>query len=229
MLEERRLPSWLDDGLGTRDRAGLWLVEVVGEGNIFTKTQLRDAFPEVAQIDRRMRDLRAFGWKIDTNRQDISLKANEQRFVTRGADVWVPGKAVRTDTDVLTATQRRDIMGRDGHMCRSCGIASGDTYAGTYETAQLDIARRTVRHADGQENVELVTECNRCRVGGRTLKADLVQVLDDIHGLSRLETKILAGWVADDNRNFSVIEQLWAHYRALPEDSRAEVRTALDC
>jgi hypothetical protein len=66
-------------------------------------------------------------------------------------------------------------------------------------------------------------------VGGRTLKADLVQVLDDIHGLSRLETKILAGWVADDNRNFSVIEQLWAHYRALPEDSRAEVRTALDC
>ena len=56
------MPRWDDANLGTMRRAALWLVEVVGEGNSFTKSQLREAFPEVAQIDRRMRDLRDFGW-----------------------------------------------------------------------------------------------------------------------------------------------------------------------
>src|SRR5579871_6280697 len=89
-------PSWHDENLGTMKRAALWLVDVVGEGGTFTKTQLREAFPDVAQIDRRMRDLRDYGWQIDTNREDADLGPSEQRFVERGAEVWVPGKAVKT-------------------------------------------------------------------------------------------------------------------------------------
>lgn len=228
MSNEHGLPSWEDASYGTMKRAALWLVTVIGVGEVFTKEQLRDAFPGVAQVDRRMRDLRDYGWKIDTNREDPTLEPYEQRFVVRGADVWVPGKAVKVDADSLSTKRRREIMARDGHFCRSCGIAQGETYAGSFETAQLDIARREVIQPDGSASVQLVTECNRCRVGGRTLTADVGKVLAGIRSLGRLEKRILAGWVADNHREFNAIEQLWADYRSLPEESRAEVRAALE-
>ncbi|PYC80541.1 hypothetical protein C7C46_12705 [Streptomyces tateyamensis] len=220
-------PSWEDEKYGTMKRAALWLVQVVGEGNLFTKAQLRDAFPEVAQIDRRMRDLRDFGWRIDTNREDLSLGAHEQRFVEAGQPVWEPGKASKKTGTVVTATQRRELLARDSHMCRSCGITPGQTYAGTFEAAQLDIARRDVQLPDGTTELQLVIECNRCRVGGRGLTADLAGVLGQIKQLSGFERGILAGWVAQDARDFSELEHLWAAFRSLPADSREQVKAAL--
>lgn len=86
------LPSWTDTKLGTMKRAALWLVSVVGEGNTFTKENVKEAFPGVSQADRRVRDLRKHGWRIDTNREDSSLGQHEQRFVAQGEPVWQPGK-----------------------------------------------------------------------------------------------------------------------------------------
>jgi hypothetical protein len=221
------IPSWEDPKLGTMKRAALWLVSVVGEGNRFKKAQLREAFPDTSQIDRRMRDLRDFGWQIDTNREDVTLGANEQRFVQQGEPVWEPGKATKAGS-TINATKRREIMARDGHFCRSCGIAPGELFAGTYEAAQLDIARREVRLPGGETPEELVTECNRCRVGGRGLTADVSAVVSAVAHLGAMERKVLTDWVAADQRHFSGVERLWADYRTLPEESRARVREALE-
>lgn len=221
------LPSWNDAKFGTMKRAALWLVTEVGEGNVFTKADLRAAFPGVAQIDRRMRDLRDHGWRIDTNREDAGLDTHEQRFVEQGEPVWEPGKGRAKTAVPITATQRREIFRRDGHLCRSCGISAGETYAGTYESAQLDIARRQVVRPDGTTAVELVTECKRCRVGGRTLTAEPEEVLAKVRNLGSLEAKVFTDWVARDQREFSAVERLWADYRSLPEASRAQVRQAL--
>ena len=40
-------PTWNDPGIsaGTMVRAALWLLDVVGEGNVFTKEEVRVAFP----------------------------------------------------------------------------------------------------------------------------------------------------------------------------------------
>ncbi|WP_206507837.1 hypothetical protein [Streptomyces chrestomyceticus] len=221
------LPSWEDKKLGTMKRAALWLVTEVGEGNVFTKGALRAAFPETSQIDRRMRDLRDHGWRIDTNREDAGLEPHEQRFVTQGEAVWEPGKGRSKQAVAITATQRREIIARDGHFCRSCGISAGQTYPGTYEAAQLDIARRPVQGAGGAAEVQLVTECNRCRVGGRDLTADLASVLDAVRRIGPMERKLLAGWMGQDRRDFSDLERIWADYRSLPADSRAQVREQL--
>ncbi|WP_440580040.1 hypothetical protein [Streptomyces sp. PT19] len=222
------MPSWQDAGLGTMKRVALWLVSVVGEGNTFTKEDLRAAFPGVSQVDRRMRDLRDFGWRIDTNREDEELDSHEQRFVKPGDPVWEPGRATRkSGTIAIGAARRREVLARDGNMCRSCGITPGEIYAGTYEAAQLDIARREVVKPDGSKGTELVTECKRCRVGGRELAADLGKVLKAAAVLDPAERSVLSDWVAADRREFSRLEQIWSDYRSLPEESRAQLRAEL--
>lgn len=221
------MPSWEDTDLSTVKRAGLWLAQEVGVGEIFTKTQLRDAFPNTAQIDRRMRDLRDFGWRIDTNREDPALGSHEQRFVEQGDPVWEPGVKRRKASFTVTAAVRHALLMRDGHKCRSCGIGPGERYAGTYISSQLDVARRSVRMPSGEIDVQLVIECNRCRVGSRELIADLGDVLARIDRLPVYEQRMFAGWVAQDERGFSDAEALWADYRTLPPDARDEVRAAL--
>ncbi|MFD1833146.1 hypothetical protein ACFSJS_26380 [Streptomyces desertarenae] len=213
--------------MGTMKRAALWLAQEVGLGNTFTKTQLREAFPDVSQIDRRMRDLRDFGWKIHTNREEAGLDTHEQRFVEQGIPVWEPGKAARKHGVSITAAQRHEVMMRDGHKCRSCGIGPGDRYVGTDITSQLDVARRSVKLPSGRTETQLVIECNRCRIGNRELVADLGEILIRIDRLPAIEKKILSAWVEQDSRSFSEIEDIWAAYRTLPTAAREHVKDAL--
>ncbi len=97
----------------------------------------------------------------------------------------------------------------------------------SYEAAQLDIARRAVKQPTGGEVVELVAECNRCRVGGRGQAADLTAILSRASRLGSLERSLLLRWIDQDKREFSAAEELWAVYRTLPADSRAKFREAL--
>ncbi|GAD81847.1 hypothetical protein [Nocardia asteroides] len=221
------MPAWNDPKLGTMKACALWLVHEVGVGELFTKGQLRDAFPGKSQVDRRMRDLRDFGWRIDTNREDASLGPHEQRFVKQGVAVWEPGKATRPAGATITAAERFEVMVKDGRKCRSCGIGPGETYAGTYVSSQLDVARRAVRLPNGDTTVQMVLECSRCRIGGRDSVADLGDVLDRVDKLPAYEKQMLSQWIERDARGFSEAEDLWGLYRTLPAESRDEVRDRL--
>ncbi|MER8044289.1 hypothetical protein [Streptomyces sp. NPDC094032] len=221
------IPPWQSGSYGTMVRCALWLLTEVGEGEIFTKTQLREAFPETSQIDRRMRDLRTHDWVIATNRDDPTLSPSEQRFVKKGAEVWKPGQArAKSATAAMNATQRREILDRDDHLCRICGIAAGESYDGGIETAQLDIARREVLKPGGTA-VEMVTECRRCRVGGRGQQTDVTDVLSRLGRMSAVERQLFAQWVEADHRDFSAMERLWGEYRSLPAESRETVRSSV--
>ncbi|MHA5053366.1 hypothetical protein [Streptomyces sp. SD15] len=225
------LPSYRDVK-GSKAQAALWLITVVGEGNIFTKAQLREAFPEVAQIDRRLRDLRDHGWRIDTSRDDPSLLQQEQRFVTRGGDVWIPGQSkAPKHKGSLTAAQRAKVLHDDNNLCRSCGIGAGEAYedGGGIELAKLNVSRRSVLHADAAEEHQLVTECKRCGVGGGPdREVDLGALLDLVEDLAPLEQRLFAKWIAADQRTFSPIEKVWGIYRTLPQESRAAVTQAIN-
>jgi hypothetical protein len=221
------IPSWKDAKLGTMKRVALWLVQEVGVGELFTKTQLREAFPGTSQIDRRMRDLRDFGWRIDTNREDPALGTHEQRFVDQGDPVWEPGKGTKKSGLTVSASERHGLMMRDGHMCRSCGIGPGERYPGSHLASQLDIARRQVHSPNGGTSVQLVIECNRCRVGGRNSTVDLTGVLSRIEMLPPFEKKMLVSWIEQDKRNFSEVEEIWALYRTLPAEAREQVQASL--
>ncbi|MBQ0867869.1 hypothetical protein ACH4RA_11350 [Streptomyces smyrnaeus] len=222
------LPDWRDsENYGSMARAALWLETEVGEGGIFTKTQLRNAFAEVAQIDRRIRDLRDQDWQIDTRREDPTLELDEQRYVKKGLEVWIPGQAKAKPKANLSAAQRTKTMLQDNFLCRSCGIGAGEAYSEGGH-AQLDIARRKVRLADGNEEQQLVTECYKCRVGGRSRQENLQALLEDIEALSSIERTALAGWIEADRRTPSALERLWGRYRTLPAVSRAVVVAAVN-
>ncbi|MBB5153728.1 hypothetical protein [Saccharopolyspora phatthalungensis] len=221
------LPSWRNPSFGSMIRAALWLETEVGVGNAFRKTALREAFPDVAQIDRRVRDLRKHGWRIDTHREDPTLKQEEQRYVKKGAEVWIPGQAKGEPNSSLTAARRSKVLAEDSFLCRSCGVAAGDLYDDGVLSAQLDVARRKVQLPDGILDVQLVTECNRCRVGGRGTMIDLAEVISRVKSLSLLEQEIFASWVKEDRRKFSELDSLWGIYRALPAVSRDAVKQAL--
>jgi len=219
-------PPWTDTSYGSMVRGALWLDQVVGLGGIFTKAEVREAFPDVAQIDRRLRDLRDRGWRIHTQREDPTLRSDEQRYVEMGAPVWEPGQAKAKPKSSITASQRSKVLHDDSFICRSCGIAPGDSFDDG-STAQLDIARRRVVLPNGEEDTQLVAECDRCRVGGRGRVVNVGDVLDQVASLGTLERKILAGWVEADERRLSGLERLWGIYRALPADSRQLVRNAV--
>ncbi|MEU9243510.1 hypothetical protein [Streptomyces sp. NPDC048385] len=227
------VPSYQDKKFGSMVRAALWLVTVVGEGNVFTKAQLRDAFPDVAQIDRRLRDLRDHDWRIDTSRDDPSLLQQEQRFVTKGADVWIPGKSKAPKHKAsLTAAQRAKVLQDDNYLCRSCGVGAGEAYedGGGIELAKLNVSRRKVLILDESETVDyqLVTECKRCGVGGGPdREVDLGALLELIEALAPLEQRLFAKWIDADQRSFSPIEKVWGIYRTLPQESRAAVAKAI--
>lgn len=209
-------------------RCALWLVAEVGVGEVFTKTELRNAFPETSQIDRRMRDLRDRGWKIATNRDDPTLTSSEHRFVAIGAEVWKPGQSkARTPATSITATQRREIFESDQYLCRVCGIAAGEVYEGGVETAQLDIARREVIKSGSETATEMITECRRCRIGSPSGQANLAGILGRLGQMSQIERDHFSQWMTMDRRDFSMMERLWGEYRTLPAESRKAVRDAV--
>ena len=146
----------------------------------------------------------------------------------RGAEVWIPGQAKAKAQSTLTAAQRTKTMQQDNYLCRSCGIGSGETYEDGSSTAQLDIARRKVRLPNGKTETQLVTECIKCRIGGRSREEDLAGMVEQVKALSAIERQVLAGWIKADRRDRGVLERLWGHYRALPGEARAVLAAAVN-
>ncbi|WP_330295477.1 hypothetical protein [Streptomyces sp. NBC_00503] len=226
------LPAWNDPELkgGTMIRGALWLVQEIGEGNTFTKEQLRYAFPGIAQADRRLRDLRAFKWVILTNTEDASLMAEDQRFVEAGVPVWDPvARRAAAPQKAITAKQVQAVLAGDGYMCTVCGIGGAEPYMDdSNQTAVLSVTRRPTILPDGREETLLVTECKRCRAGGDGQAARADEVVAEMKNLDPADQRRLARWAERGRRGSTPLERAWNAYRRLPGDARPEVLRVLD-
>lgn len=224
------LPAWNDPQLkaGTMVRGALWLVQAVGEGGAFTKEQVRDAFPGVAQADRRIRDLRAYGWTILASTEDATLLSEEQRFVKAGVPVWDPAARQAAQLDTITAKDRQAALENDGFMCAVCGIAGGEEYADDpSQTAVLGVVRSSTLLPDGDEALMLVTKCKRCRSGAGGRDADAGAVAAQIAALDPADQQRLAQWIDRGRRDLSGLDRAWGAYRRLPAEARQIVRAKL--
>lgn len=224
------IPRWDDPSSnhGTMVRGALWLVQEVGEGNIFTKEQLRKAFPGVAQVDRRIRDLRAFGWRILTNTQDASLTSEDQRFVSAGVPVWDKTARTAAAKKAIPAKDRQAILERDGFQCTTCGIAGGEGFADAPgQVAVLAVTKRPTLTLSGHSEELLVTVCNRCASGRAGEVSSVDEVIVEYRDLDPADQARFRRWVARGRRGQTPLERAWTAYRRLPADARAEVHTAV--
>lgn len=225
------LPAWNDPKLkgGTMIRGALWLVQEIGEGNTFTKEQLREAFPGISQADRRLCDLRDYGWVILTNTEDATLMAEDQRFIKAGVPVWDPAaRRAAAPQKTVSAKERQAVMARDDYMCTVCGISGGESYVdNSHQSAVLSVTRRATALPNGRTETLLVTECKRCRSGSDDSPAPADEVLTDIKALDPADQRRLARWIARGRRGSTPLERAWNAYRRLPASARDEIRSEM--
>ena len=226
-------PRWNDPQLkaGTMVRAALWLVQEVGEGNTFTKEQLRNAFPGVAQADRRVRDLRDFGWVLDTNTSDATLSAEEQRFARRGVDVWdgEQRRSAERASDALSNKEREQVFASNGYQCVVCGVAGGEVYPDRpSETAVLAVSRRILERSDGVAETRLMTECKRCRSGAALRSYSLSEVRALLEELELEDLRRLRRWAARGARGTTSLDRAWNGLRTLPAAERSQLLEELN-
>lgn len=210
-------------------RGALWLVQVIGQGNTFTKNQLRDAFPGVSQVDRRIRDLRDFGWVVYSSTEDASLLREDQRFVGAGVPVWDPkARQAGARQKTISAKERQAVLARDGYMCTLCGISGGEPYPDdSVQIGVLSVSRRTVISDHGGETQALVTECKRCRAGGAPAPMNATGAVAAASGLGDNERRRLLRWMERGRRGATELDRAWAAYLRVPPDQRADVASRL--
>lgn len=218
------LPKWNDPALraGTMIRTALWLISEVGVGNSFTKEQHRAAFSGVTQADRRLRDLRDYGWIIHTSAEDVALNPEEQRFVAAGSPVWERGVRKTTATNALTAKKRRATFAENDYQCIVCGIAGGESYPDApHMSAVLAVSRRTVAGSDGRVQTMFVPECKRCRSGGSSEAIDVPMLLASINSLDTADRAVFVQWSERGRRG--PLDRVWADFRRLPSAARDQL------
>ncbi|WP_204163558.1 hypothetical protein [Nocardioides gilvus] len=223
-------PAWDDPGAGgTMVRGALWLLQVVGQGNTFTKNELRDAFPGISQADRRIRDLRDYGWVVYSSLEDASLLREDQRFVKAGVPVWDPRERRENAPEkTISAKERQAVLARDGYMCTLCGIAGGEPYPDdAVITAVLAISQRTVATDDGSVKRVLMTECKRCRAGETPPPLTIAEAVTAAADLSSAELRRLLRWMERGRRGATELDRAWASYLRVAPDERTQVATRL--
>lgn len=219
-----KVPIWNDPRVkrGTMIRSALWLASEIGVGGVFTKEQHRNAFKGIAQADRRLRDLRKFGWVICTNLEDVTLHANEQRFVKMGLPVWEAGVRKLSTQTTLTAKQRRSILAAHDFQCAICGIAGGEEYADLPGVnAVLSITRTVNTQLDDSTTSLYTVECKQCRVGARSGASDSRQILEGLRFLSKVERELFISWATLGRRQ--AIDRLWIEFRRQPNTMQASL------
>lgn len=212
---------------GSMIRAACWLASEIGEGNPFTKEALRAALPGVAQIDRRVRDLRKFGWVIEEARTGSGLGTNEQRLAKIGVHVWDKKARDGAKVPTISAKVREEVFHRDGHACRRCGIAAGEPF----DDEGSVVARLTAGHVypdslgSKATASDLITTCQRCNESVQNQTRNyfsLDQLIERAHSLSMEDRQDLVSWIEADRRYVSDVEQLWRDFRQLPAAERVK-------
>lgn len=166
----------------------IWLKDKVGLGEVFTKQDLREAFPNISQVDRRMRDLREFRWVIDTNKEDGALLPHELRLVFIGDAVWAPG--AKRKTGGITPKVRRALMVDADFACRACGVRAGTPFPDEPRvTATLGISTVKALNEPAGE-VTRVVLCQKC--------AGLSKDLTDLQRAERKLAGLLSTLSVDD-------------------------------
>lgn len=228
------VPDYRDQTIrmGSMARCACWLASEIGENGVFTKAQLRDAVPGVEQIDRRMRDLRDFGWRIDESRMASDLQPDELRLVIIGIPVWDEKARRAAKREGISAKVRQEVFHRDGHACVRCGAAAGEFFDDQPGVrVRLTAAHLYPNTLGGKASAaDLVTACQRCNEAIREETPNYLdeqQVISRMRTLGRADRAKLLQRMQTRRRESDKVDDIWRAYLQLPGVERSAVEQAL--
>ncbi|MEU1674983.1 HNH endonuclease signature motif containing protein [Streptomyces roseifaciens] len=205
----------------------------VGEGEKFTKLELFANVPGVAQADRRMRDLRTMGWKIDNYKVNADLLPDEYLLVRIGIRIDLGESAPRTVRKNITGPKRRRVMERDGNTCQVCGIRAGaDYWDAPDRNAVLSIGHIIPISAGGSDDDDnLRAECQRCNDESRNNTKNppkREQVAITVSSLkTRKDKQRLYSWMLAGRRTADDVDSAFIEWSRLSRIDRLEVMNEL--
>lgn len=209
-------------GRSSLDAVADYLEETVKEGGTFTLNELRARASQATQADRRMRDLRQMGWRIETKRDDPSLPPGTYRVVTIGG---------RTSLRTLSDRVRREVLEKAKYRCQVCGYGANETYPDG-GVVRLQIGHYVPKDQGGSETdpSNLRVECHRCNEGIRNKVGDIASpesVRVRVRDLNARRKRDLLGWIMSGRREPDAAERAYYDYQGLPPSEKAAIETEL--
>ncbi len=125
---------------------------------------LREASGGAVEFGRRLRELRAEGWQIETHNDDRTLRPGQ--WVLRSDKKGKPvafGRGVSREVRAI-------VLERNGYTCQKCGVAAGDIHPFNNRTVRLQMGHIVDKSAGGKDTVDnLRAECSVCNEGAQDI------------------------------------------------------------
>ena len=132
--------------------------------NVVLQSQdIQDASGGAVEWARRVRELRAEGWRIATNNDRADLKPGQYILEDK-----TPPKAYRFEKPI-SARLRAHVLERNGYTCQMCGAGAGDPMEDGRK-ARLHIGHIVDRDHGGKDDASnLRALCSACNQGAKNL------------------------------------------------------------
>ena len=147
---------------GSKKPVGDFLKARVDE--IVTSGRIQEVVPGVAEWARRVRDLRAEGWRISSHNDRANLKPGQ--YILEDEP---PEPGTHEFTTGISARLRAEILERNGYTCQMCGIGAGEE-TDDGRPARMHIGHIQDRdHGGSDEPSNLRVLCSTCNQGAKNL------------------------------------------------------------
>lgn len=203
----------------------------LGAGKVFTKLQLFEGVPGVAQADRRMRDLRELGWKIDNYKTDPRLQPDEYRLTEIGTRIDLGEQPKEASRPRISATRRREALDRADYACQTCGMRAGEVYPDDDHSAVLSVHLVDPTSPADTELSNLRVECQRCNAGlrgaGKALPTPEAVLTQASELSSREDKRRLYRLMQSGRPERDKVELIFGDWLRLGRDDRLDVMLKL--
>lgn len=202
-----------------------------GEGKVFKKLELFEGVPGVAQVDRRMRDLRELGWQIDNYKTDPHLQPDEYRLTAIGTRIDLGEQPERPSRPRISATRRREAIEAVDSLCQTCGTRAGEAFSDDEdEKAALGVHIIDPSPPTNMDLSNLRVECQRCSRGSGTGKPlpTREEILEQASNLSsRADKRRLYRLMQSGQPERDEVERVFVQWLRLNHDDRVDVMLKL--